>query len=271
MSSRARDPILVLGCGAVGASAAAGWSAAGHEVWGSDRRDLGPLVERGWLRRQVGVESLFEAATVVLALPVGGIMGALRRLPFHDRQLVTDVGSVKGAILEAAASSLAPGVAFVGGHPMAGSEGSGYEAARADLFAGATWALCGGGDALPGVAALVRELGAQPLVCEAAAHDRAVALTSHVPQLLASALAAELEARATSDEEAHLLLALLGPGGREMLRLAGSSYEVWRDILVANRDEVEHALAAVRDRAAQPPESLGDEFTAARRFFTRIR
>jgi prephenate dehydrogenase len=271
LSARSRDPILVLGCGAVGASAAAGWSLAGHEVWGSDRRDLGPLVERGWLRRQVGVESLFEAATVVLALPVGGITGALRRLPFHDRQVVTDVGSVKGAILEAAASSLAPGVAFVGGHPMAGSEGSGYEAAHEGLFAGATWALCGSGDALGAVAALVRELGAQPLVCEAEAHDRAVALTSHVPQLLASALAAELEARATSDDEARLLLALLGQGGRGMLRLAGSSYEVWRDILVANREEIEHALAAVRDRAAQPPESQGEDFTLAKRFFARIR
>jgi len=270
LSVRARDPILVLGCGAIGASAAAGWSAAGHEVWGNDRRDLTPLVERGWLRKQVGVESLFEAATVVLALPVAGILGALRRLPFHDRQMVTDVGSVKGAVVEAAAASLGAGVAFVGGHPMAGSEGSGYEAAREDLFAGASWALCGSGDAVGAVAVLVRELGAQPLACDAAAHDRAVALTSHVPQVLASALAAELESRAASEEEARLLLALLGPGGRGMLRLAGSSFEVWRDILAANRVQIEHALAAVRDRAAQPPETLGEEFAAARRWYARL-
>jgi len=272
VSARARDPVLVLGCGAIGASAAAGWSAAGREVWGSDRRSLAPLVERGWLRRQVGIEAVLEAGTVVLALPVAGILGALRRLPFQERQLVTDVGSVKVAVMAAAEAALAPGVGFVGGHPMAGSEGSGFEAARADIFAGASWALSGAGESLAAVASLVRELGAEPLVCDPAAHDRAVALTSHVPQLLASALAAEIEMRAErGEEEARLMLALLGPGARAVLRLAGSSYDVWRDILVQNRDEVEHALAAVRERAAQAPEAQGEEFALARRLFARLR
>lgn len=264
-------PILVLGCGLVGASAAAGWTAAGHEVWGHDRRDLTPLVERGWIARQVPIESLTEAGVVLLALPVGGILAALRRLPFRAGQLVTDAGSVKGAVM-AAAAALPPGVRFVGGHPMAGEARGGFEAARHDLFRGAAWALvprrAGGEDGGPdaeAVAALARELGATPVPCAADEHDRVVALTSHLPQLLATAVAAELEARGES-----LAAALVGPGGRAFLRLAGSGFEVWRDILEHNRAEVERALEAVRGRAAQAPHALEDDFAAARRFAQRL-
>ena len=262
-------PILVLGCGVVGASAAAGWSAAGRVVWGYDRRDLAPIVARGWIARQVTAESLdaslADAAVVLLALPVSGILAALRRLPFRAGQLVTDVGSVKGAVMEAA-RALPAGVAFVGGHPMAGSEESGHEAARPDLFAGATWALVGDDEPAERVVSLVTELGAVPLRCAAADHDRVVALTSHLPQLLATALAAELESR---DEP--LADALLGPGGRAFLRLAGSSFEVWRDVLDHNRDEVERALAAVSARGGQPVEALAEEFGLAHRFAGALR
>ena len=264
-ASDAAGPIAVLGCGLVGASAAAGWSAAGNEVWGSDRRDLGPLVERGWIARQVPAEAIADAAVVLLALPVGGILAALRRLTFRPGQLVTDVGSVKAPVV-AAAAALPGGVVFVGGHPLAGSAESGFEAARADLFAGAAWALVGAGEPLARVDALVAELGARPLVCDAAAHDRAVALTSHLPQLFATALGAELESR----DEA-LVAELLGPAARDVLRLAGSSYDVWRDILAHNSEEVERALAAVSARAGQPVEALAEEFELARRFAARVR
>jgi prephenate dehydrogenase len=282
VGEEAGAPILVVGCGLIGASASAGWSAAGHAVWGYDRRDLRPLVERGWLARQVPAaaldEMLGEAAVVLLALPVAGILAALRRLPFRPGQLVTDAGSVK-AVVMSAAGALAADVDFVGGHPMAGSEESGYEAARPDLFAGATWALVssaaasaveGGGEhhgsARERVAALVRALGAEPLACDAAAHDRVVALTSHLPQLLATAVAAELEIGGEP-----LAPALLGPGGRAFLRLAGSSFDVWRDVFEHNREEVERALAAVAVRAGQPVQALAEEFALARRFAARRR
>jgi prephenate dehydrogenase len=258
-------PLLVVGCGLVGASAAAGWSAAGREVWGYDRRDLGPLVERGWLRRQVPLAELREAAFVVLALPVGGILGAIRRLPFRAGQLVTDVGGVKAPVMEAA-RALPAGVAFVGGHPMAGSERGGYEAARPDLFAGAAWALVGEEPARGQVAALVTALGARPLPCDGAEHDRAVALTSHLPQLLATAIAAELEERGDT-----LAAALVGPGGRGLLRLAASPWDAWRDVVELNRAEVERALEAVRGRAGAPAQSLGEDFATAARFAARLR
>ena len=209
---------------------------------------------------------------VVLALPVGGILAALRRLPFRAGQLVTDTGSVKGAVM-AAAAALPPGVRFVGGHPMAGEARGGFEAARPDLFQGASWALVprpaagesGQAAEAEAVAALVRELGAMPVPCAAGEHDRVVALTSHLPQLLATAVAAELEGRAEP-----LAAALVGPGGRAFLRLAGSGFEVWRDILEHNRAEVERALEAVRGRAAQSPHALEEDFAAARRFAERL-
>ena len=261
----------MLGCGLIGASAAAGWSAAGREVWGHDRRDLAPLVERGWLARRVPIEALAEAPVVFLGLPVGGILGALRRLPFRAGQLVTDAGSVKAAVL-AAAAGLPPGVRFVGGHPMAGEARGGFEAARPDLFAGATWALvprapdrAAADPDVEAVAALVRALGAEPVPCGAEEHDRVVALTSHLPQLLATAVAAELEGRGEP-----LGSALVGPGGRAFLRLAGSGFDVWGDIIEHNRAEVERALEAVRGRAAAAPRGLEEDFAAAQRFARRL-
>jgi prephenate dehydrogenase len=265
LAATAPGPTLVVGCGLIGASAAAGWSAAGREVWGHDRRDLGPLVERRWLDRQVPIEALPEAAVVLLALPIGGILGALRRLPFRRGQLVTDAGGVKG-VVAATAQALPPGVTFVGGHPLAGSERGGFEAARPDLFAGAPWALVGKGTGPRRVASLVTELGARPVPCGAAEHDRAVALTSHLPQLLATLVAAELEARADP-----LAAELVGPGGRGFLRLAESPWEVWRDVLEANRDELERAVDVVGARAGLPVAALGEEFAAAQRFARRLR
>lgn len=255
----------VFGCGLVGASLAGALSAAGHRVLGADRRDLSPLIERGWLERQVSPDDLGEAEVVVLALPPSGVIGALRRLPFRPGQLVTDVASVKAPV-EEAASGLAAGVAFVGGHPMAGGTGSGFEAARADLFDGAVWVLSAAGDAAGRrrLEEIVRQIGAEPLVIEARRHDRLVALTSHLPQLLSTALAAELAA-----VDDPLVERLLGPGGRSFLRLARSPYTLWRDILSLNRQEVERALAAVAARAGQPPEALAEEFEAARALMDR--
>lgn len=254
-------PVGVLGCGLMGASVAAGLSAKGFTVWGADRRDLAPLVDRGWIERQVEADELAETALVVLALPPAAIRGALTRLPFRSGQLVTDTGSVKVPI-ETSARRLPEGVRFVGGHPLTGDTAGGFEAARPDLFHGAVWMLSTSAreSDRERVAALVRRLGAEPLVCEPARHDRLVALTSHLPQLLSTALAAEL---ARVDDP--LVPRLLGPGGRDFLRLARSPWELWAEILSANRDEVSRALTAVAARAGQPPETLEEEFDAARR------
>jgi prephenate dehydrogenase len=258
--------IAVIGCGLIGASIAGGLTRAGHTVWGLDRRDLSELVERRWLARQVKSEELPAARLVVLALPPDAICGALSRLPFAPGQVVTDTASVKVPI-ERAAMALPPEVAFVGGHPMAGDSRGGVEAARPDLFQGAVWVLSQRAAAGPRrqVEELVGELGAHPLTVDPERHDRLVAWTSHLPQLLATCLAAELEAQGDPLAEQ-----LLGPGGRAFLRLARSPFPLWQEILSSNQEAVEAALAAVTARAGQPPQALAEDFAAAQRFAARL-
>ncbi len=265
------SPVLVVGCGLVGGSIAAGLSRAGLTVEGADRRDLSPLVERGWLARQVPADATAEAEVVVLALPPSGVVGALERLPWRAGQTVTDTASVKAPVARAAAR-LPAGVAFVGGHPMAGGTGSGFEAARPDLFRGARWVLLPGAPeaARRRVEELLRLLGAEPVAVEAELHDRLVARTSHLPQLLSTALAAELGELLDEPEDRIAAEALLGPGGRGFLRLAASPYPLWRDILALNGENVEAALRSVAARAGLPPDALEEEFDRARTLLARL-
>ncbi|HVY62717.1 MAG TPA: prephenate dehydrogenase/arogenate dehydrogenase family protein [Planctomycetota bacterium] len=167
--------------------------------------------------------------------------------------VVTDVGSVKGPICalgRAIAEHPELPIRFVGGHPLAGAEKAGLAAARADLFRGAPWVLCpaAAGDAISNacfkqafenVAAAVRLTGARPIEMTPERHDRIVAVTSHLPHLLASALAAELGRRAAGDP-AYLELA--GRGFRDMTRIADGPTDVWQAIFRANEAEVRRAL-----------------------------
>ena len=165
--------------------------------------------------------------------------------------VITDVGSVKRAICADARRRRLAG--FVGGHPMAGRETSGFAASRADLFRDRWWILTPDAGAAPGApsascAAIVRAAGARPVVMTPAEHDRAVAFLSHVPQVLAWAL---LDA-ARSDRVASRHLAVAGPAFRDMTRLAGSPRPLWREILRENRAEVRQALAALRRALRRP-------------------
>jgi prephenate dehydrogenase len=151
------------------------------------------------------------------------------------------VGSVKAPIArEARRLGLRR---FVGGHPIAGTEGSGFDASASDLFRGHAWVLVPPREpaALRRVRALVRAVGGRPVLMEALAHDRALAFLSHAPQVLAWALA---EA-ARGDAVTRRWLALAGPGFRDMTRLARSPRPLWREILGQNRAEVLRALRAL--------------------------
>jgi prephenate dehydrogenase len=216
---------------------------------------------------------------VWLAAPPAAIERLLpevaRRAP---RALVTDTASVKRSILEAAARvrRQAPAFLFVGSHPMAGSERSGAAAAAADLFLGSPVAIC----RLPGVpeaaAAQVARAwqlaGGVPLSLTAEEHDAAVALTSHLPQLAASALAAFVARRAIPESYEE---AFLGPGFRDTTRLAGSSPSLWAEILQRNEDHVRPLLEALaRDLAAwagpSPAGSWEERLAEGRRFRRRL-
>jgi prephenate dehydrogenase len=177
-------------------------------------QDLG-LVERGEPEK---------ADLVVLAAPVGEILKLLGSLP-PGPQLVLDMGSTKVEICREAELR---GLPFIGGHPMAGSERSGPDAASADLFRNAQFFLCpvrttpeGG---IQRIERLLEAIGALPAILSPEEHDRIVAQLSHLPQLLSTVLADH-----TSENRDFA-----GPGWKSVTRLAASPFHVWRDILVTS-------------------------------------
>jgi prephenate dehydrogenase len=227
-------------------------------IVGFDRAEtLQAAVARGAVREttQDLASAVRGADLVYVALPIGATIEALPAIAAgaRDGALVTDTGSTKAVICRAAQRSPARQSRFLGGHPMAGKETSGIARADAELFSGARYALIGSGydpdPRLQEFAALVRALGAEPVWCDAETHDWAVGIVSHLPQLLAVALA-----RVVQDEtdETGLPLSLAGPGLRDMLRLAGSPYGLWRDVAHTNTENIARAL----DRLVQAVEHL---------------
>lgn len=192
--------------------------------------------------------ALAGADVVYLALPIGATLDLLpeiaRFAPRHA--LITDACSTKLRVVQAAADLFpsGDGPLFLGGHPMSGRESSGFSHADENLFQNAPYALVGAteGPRDPRVAAFVKiieKLGARPLWIGAQQHDYAVGLASHLPQLAAVALASFLYDRL---DENGLPITLAGPGLRDTLRLAGSPYSTWRDIVLTNREVLSAAL-----------------------------
>lgn len=242
-----RPAVAVVGLGLVGGSLARALRRARYRVIGVDRAGV---CRRAKAARAVDAtfadvcKAALVADVIVLAAPPAANRALLRRLAPFRRLVVTDVGSVKGAIVrEARRLGLRQ---FVGGHPIAGSERAGFGASRADLFRGHAWALVPAEDARAFriVRELVRATGARPIRMRADEHDRALAYLSHLPQLVAWAL---MDA-ARGDAVAARRLRLAGPGFRDMTRLARSPRPLWREILAENRPEVARALRAVRRR-----------------------
>jgi prephenate dehydrogenase len=199
------------------------------------------LVESGDSAR---VRAVAEASDVcVLAAPVSVIVATLPTLLEHAA-VVTDCGSTKRSICAAASASPRAG-RFVPGHPMAGGPEGGAAQARAELFRGQTWLLCpenSDADALARVESLIALVGANCVHMAVREHDRAVAYTSHAPQVMASALAV-LAARANAALAA-------GPAFRATTRSAGGSESMWRDIFAANGDEVSRVLRELASELA---------------------
>lgn len=160
-----------------------------------------------------------DTDVLILATPVDV---AVRLLPTARTPLITSVCSVMAPLRAVA------GDRFVAGHPLAGSASRGISAARADLFENATWFI-DRDDAV--VREIIAACGANVEIVDAFEHDRAVALTSHLPQILSTALAAYLH-------DQNIDLRFAGPGLRTFLRLAGSEASVWMPILNANRENL---------------------------------
>lgn len=187
-----------------------------------------------------------EADLVVIATPVATVVPQVRKLlPFvRPGTVLTDVGSVKQSILSGVARLKLPrSVSYVGGHPLAGSHKTGVRWAHPDLFKGSTCVLVPLGKA--SVASLQRmwcTTGARPIVLTAKTHDRAVALISHLPHILAHALVHSV----AGHPQKKSLLPLLAGSFRDVTRVASSDPEQWQEILQANAAEVRHAIHLFR-------------------------
>ena len=226
--------------------------------------------------------ALQNADLIYIALPIAATIDLLpeigRHAPAHA--LITDACSTKVRITQAAEEVFAAdqGPLFLGGHPMAGKELSGIAHADADLFRGNTYALIGAAAAQenPRVSAFVKileKIGARPLWLGAPQHDYAVGLASHLPQLAAVALANFLYDRL---DENGLPITLAGPGLRDSLRLAGSSYATWRDIVLTNQEVLSAALDLLARRLDDLRERLGSreleaDFDAANELYKLLR
>jgi prephenate dehydrogenase len=226
------------------------------------------------------------ADLVYVALPVGHsieLLPEIARLA-SPGALVTDACSTKRSVCAAAANSFREsGPYFLGGHPMAGKEISGIQAADANLFRGSKYAFIRPSAKeksdekrtarVADFVALVKDLGAEPIWLEAEAHDRAAAVVSHLPQLLAVALAGVVRSQT---DETGLPVTLAGRGLRDALRLAGSPYSVWRDIILTNSDNLErlldHMIQALEQvRSDLRTRALEEEFSAAGELYKVLR
>jgi prephenate dehydrogenase len=226
--------------------------------------------------------ALENADLVYLALPIGATLDLLPEIARHaaPNALVTDACSTKVRIIEDA-TDLFPADAtrlFLGGHPMAGRELSGIAHADADLFHNNTYALIGAASEQhdPRVSAFVKileKIGARPLWLGAQQHDYAVGLASHLPQLAAVALGSFLYDHL---DENGLPITLAGPGLRDSLRLAGSPYSTWRDIVLTNKEVLSAALDLFARRLDDLRERLGSrdleaDFEAANELYKLLR
>jgi prephenate dehydrogenase len=221
------------------------------------------------------VDAVRGSDLVVLATPVLPILDLVDRLgpALPAKTLVTDVGSTKNQIVQHAAKSFgrSAGQRFLAGHPMAGKEHAGVEFANADLFQGAAWlftpiprqnvhaGLCGE------FIQCAEKMGAKIAVVDATDHDRFCAWISHLPQMISTALAASLVDEFGPDAP---VLDIGGRALREMTRISGSPYSMWRDIAITNQKNIADALQKLEQRLAHIRENLdskqlADEFERA--------
>jgi prephenate dehydrogenase len=250
--------LAVIGTGLIGASVGLAAREAGvAEVrgWDVDADALSAARDRAAVEAASSVREAVDGAELaVVAAPVAALPSQVAAVieASGDGTTVTDVGSTKGAVTGAVRDSR-----FIGGHPVCGSEARGAAHASAELFRGATWFLTPVASTDPEryrvLHGFVASLGAVPVAVDPQAHDRLVALTSHLPHALANVL---LNQAGASRIEGHDPLAAAGGSLRDMTRVAGANPRIWVDIFLDNADALAVALAEHRGRVEQLESAL---------------
>lgn len=227
----------VVGTGLIGGSIGMALRRRGWHVSGTDH-DPARLERAAVLGAIDTVGPDPDAEITFLATPVRAVADAAREALAATRGIVTDVGSVKGSIVEAVGHAR-----FIGGHPMAGSEQEGIDGADADLFAGAVWVLtptpATDDDDLNVLRSVILDLGADVVALAPEHHDALVAVVSHVPHLTAASLMRLADDRGT---EHRALLRLAAGGFRDMTRIASGHPGIWPDICAENRPAIVDVL-----------------------------
>lgn len=227
-----QGPVKIVGTGLLGTSIGLGLSMRGVEVLLSD---VSPSSLS--LATHLGAGRPFEATDkpklVVVAAPpeiTGGIV--VTELDAHPEAIITDVASVKVAVRNSVENSNVDATRYVGSHPLAGRERNGPTAAVGDLFVGRPWVIAVGEGTAPRAVLMVRDmvvdLGGIPMTLKPTEHDQAVALISHLPQVISSLVAARLVSAS------HTSLELAGQGLRDVTRIAASDPSLWVQILALN-------------------------------------
>jgi prephenate dehydrogenase len=275
--------ITIIGTGLIGGSLGLALKAAGFrgKIVGCDR---GAVLDRARAMRAIDlgsedpVEAIAGSDLIVLATPVGGIIDLIERIgPLASPEaLITDVGSTKKEIIERARAVFGDRAPqrFLAGHPMAGKEHSGLEHAESKLFLNAVWLLCPQPKQdfergkIKDYCDLLEQTGVRILKMDAERHDVMCAWVSHLPQMIATGLAATLVEELGGNPDLH---AIGGRALREMTRISSSPYSMWRDIAHTNTANIEHALAKLEQRLAHIRENLRtpalrEEFDHANRF-----
>jgi len=267
----------VIGLGLIGGSLSRDLAARGVRVraYDADADHLASALRDGVVHEALDstLAGVAGAEVIVIAVPVDAAIEILGRLePFAaGARLITDVGSTKARIV-ASAIDVGLGDRFIGSHPMAGGHRSGWNASSAGLFEGAPVYLCPTSRTSDDTHAIAdafwRDVGARPLCMDAERHDNQLAWTSHLPHIVSTALALTLA-------QANVGRMDLGPGGRDVTRLAGSSADVWTAIALDNAAAIDGALAAAeveiagfsRALARNDAVELHESFSAARKWF----
>jgi arogenate dehydrogenase (NADP+) len=266
MAALWRDrPVGLVGLGLIGGSLGLDLQAAGAEVraWVHRPQTAERARERGLAGRvSTEPEVLQGCGLVVLALPLDQLLAPSPALveALPREAVVTDVGSVKTPVLEVW-SPLMP--RFLGGHPMAGTAQAGVEAGQRGLFQGRPWVITPQEDteagALEGVRQLAEAVGSQPVRCSAEAHDRAVALISHLPVVVSAALIAAADRGASGEEERELVRTLASSGFADTSRVGGGNPQLGTLMCRWNREAVRSALDQYQRALGELMEAIGDE------------
>lgn len=284
------ERVAILGTGLIGASVGLALRAHGFTGtvagWDPNPDELAIALDRGAVHFSApdGVAAAEASDVVVLCGPVLTILDWMERLApvLKPGQLVTDVGSVKGAVVKHAAGryNLAHSAGFLPGHPMAGKEVSGAANANANLFDGAAWlftettesrSMHAGSRALADEwRGWVQKMGCRVLDLEPERHDVLCAWVSHLPQFVSTALTALLQDEFAAKDE---VLPIGGRALREMTRLGASPYSMWRDVAHTNTEAIAASLLALEQRLTHLRENLKtpelrEEFERANRFRT---